>query len=126
MFKFYNPHPKGLRVNDCVKRALTIATGKPYNLVSLELNRLKKITGCKSYNNKNNWKEYINLLGWKKMPFPAEAGKPRMNGFQFTTNYPHGTFILSMAHHLSVCKNGVILDTWDCRHKCIYNAWEVR
>ena len=28
MFSYYNPHPQGKRVKDCLKRALTLATGK--------------------------------------------------------------------------------------------------
>ena len=48
-----------------------------------------------------------------------------MTGETFCEYYPNGTYILRMAHHLSVCKDGVLYDTWNCGEKCVYNAWKV-
>jgi hypothetical protein len=126
-FIFNNPHPKGKLVKDCVKRALAIATGKDYMEIQRELNRLKKITGCQIFNERGNFKYYIEkVLKCTKLSFPAEKGKERMNGYQFTLEYPKGIYILRMAGHLTCCKDGVINDTWDCSDKCVYNAWEVK
>lgn len=50
MYQYNNPHPQGKRTTDCLKRAITLATGKPYLKVKKELNDLKKITGCKAFN----------------------------------------------------------------------------
>ena len=30
MYKYYNPHPKGLSTDDCVKRAIVVVTGMDY------------------------------------------------------------------------------------------------
>lgn len=46
MYKYLNVHPKGLKVRDCVKRAITTTTGMDYMEVQRELNRFKKITGA--------------------------------------------------------------------------------
>ena len=124
-FEFLCLHPKGKIVRDCVKRALTFATGLTYQEVSLMLNRLKKETKCKKFNEDKNWKEYIKRLGYEKMSFPAKQGCNRMTGETFCEYYPHGTYILRMAHHLTICKDGVIYDTWNCSEKCVYNAWKV-
>lgn len=125
-YKFLNLHPKGLRVRDCVKRAFALASGKPYKEVSAELNRLKKKTGAKYFNYKSNWKVYVKLQGWQKMSFPAVKGVPRMNGERFCERYPKGTYVLSMACHLTAVVDGVIYDTWNCSKKCVYNAWKVK
>ena len=125
MFQFLNVHPKGLFVKDCVKRALTFATGKPYEEVSLELNRLKKKTKCKKFNDNKNWKEYIKQLGYEKISFPIEKNTSCMTGETFCEYYSKGTYILRIAHHLSVCKDGIIYDTWNCSEKRVYNAWKV-
>ena len=126
-FCYNNPHPQGKIVKDCVKRAITLATGRDYRDISLELNRIKKITGCEKFNNPKNTKYYIeNVLGGKKLSFPAEKGKQRMDGFNFTLQYPKGIYILRMAGHISCVIDGVINDTWDCSNKCVYNAWVIK
>lgn len=125
MYKFFNAHPKGLRVTDCVKRALTVATGEDYMEIQRQLNRLKRELGVEHYNDNVVWKKFISNKGWKEFTFQAVKGQKRMNGESFCESYPKGTYVLSMAGHLSVCKNGVIYDTWNCSQKCVYKAWLV-
>ena len=127
MYQYLNVHPKGLRVCDCVKRAITTATGMDYMEVQRELNRCKKITGCVKFNDNKNWKYYVEKeLKTKKLSFQAIQGQPRMNGERFCKAFPKGNYILRMAGHLSCCIDGVIYDTWDCSEKCVYNAWEIK
>ena len=58
-FIYCNVHPKGLRVGDCVKRAITKTTGKDYMEVQRELNRYKKKTGAAKFNSRDNWASYL-------------------------------------------------------------------
>ena len=126
-FQFYNAHPEGKRVGDCVKRAVTYVTGMDYHQVQLELNRYKKVTGAKTYNESKNCSSYVeNVLHMKKLSFPAQKGIARMNGYTFAKSFPKGRYILNMAHHWTACVDGVIYDTWDCREKCVYTAYELR
>lgn len=126
MFTYYNAHPKGLHVGDCVKRAIVTTTGMDYMEVQRALNHHKTITGCKKFNDPGNPEHYIqNVLHATKMPFPAKKGKPRMNGERFCQAYPKGSYILSMAGHWSTCVNGVIYDTWDTSEKCVYTAYKM-
>lgn len=125
-FQYSNPHPQGKIVKDCAKRAITLATGKDYKEVQRELNRTKAITHCDIYNRPKNIKYYIeHVLKCRKISYPAEKGKSRMNGLVFAIDHPTGRYILRMAGHLSCCIDGKILDTWDCSEKCVYNAWKV-
>jgi len=124
-YQYYNPHPKQKKVGDCVKRAFTIATGKDYMEIQRELNALKNELGLDSFNNNKNFQEYIKRNGWLKLSFKAVKGEPRMNGHRFVKDYPKGTYVLRMAGHLATVKDGVLLDTWDSRKKCVYNAWKV-
>ena len=125
-YQFTNPHPKGKRVKDCVKRAIVLAEDADYMDIQRTLNRIKKEVGAKAYNYDSVWKTYIERKGYKKMSFPAVKGKKRMNGHRFATKYDKGVYILNMARHISVCIDGVIHDTWDCRDKCVYTAYKVR
>lgn len=90
------------------------------------LNRIKREIGEKDFNTKKCCDEYVKRFGWKKLSFPAEKGKSRMNGQRFAEQHPTGVYILNMAKHWSCCKDGVIYDTWDCKEKCVYTAFEVR
>ena len=127
MYNYSNPHPLKKSVGDCVKRAIVHATGMGYKEVSLELNRHKKESGARVYNQDLNWESYVEKnYRAIKMSFPASKGVPRMNGHRFTEAYPKGNYVLRMANHLVACVDGVILDTWDCREKCVYSAYEVR
>ena len=124
---FYNAHPEGKRVGDCVKRAISLVAEMDYHQVQLELNRYKKITGAKKYNSNYNPHKYCeNVLKMEKLSFPAQAGKSRMNGDRFTRAYPKGRYILNMAGHWTACVDGKIYDTWDCRGKCVYTAYKMR
>lgn len=126
MYTYFNAHPQGKSVDDCVKRAITVATGMDYMEVQRELNRHKKITGAKSFNERKNCDHYVEtVLHGVRMSFPAKAGRPRMNGQRFMEAYPKGRYILNMAGHWSCCVDGVIYDTWDCSEKCVYTAYKV-
>lgn len=128
MYKFLNPHPQGKRVGDCVKRAITIASGKDYNEVKRELNHYKRKTGAEVFNEwHKNVEPYIKeTLGGVKMSFPAVKGEARMNGKMFCVKYPKGTYILQMARHLVCCIDGCLYDTWDCYDKCVYTAYKIK
>lgn len=126
MFKYLNLHPEGKLVGDCVKRTVAKVFDKDYKEVSLELNRFKKVTGEPTFNSTKNWTKFVENLGGVKLSFPAVAGQPRMNGYSFVKEFPKGRYLLRMAKHTVACVDGVIYDTWDCRDKCVYFAYEVK
>lgn len=125
MYTFSNPHPDGKRVGDCVKRALTLATGEDYREISRQLNRIKRELGCSSYQDNPVWKEFIRRRGYEKEFYKAVKGQPRMNGQRFMETHPDGIYILRMAGHLTCCIDGMIYDTWDCSESCVYNSFKV-
>lgn len=126
MYQYFNAHHKGKRVGDCVKRAITKATGMDYMEVQRQLNRYKKVTGASSYNTDYNPHKYVeNVLHGEKLSFPAKAGQKRMTAGTFSEKYPQGKYILNMAKHWSCCVDGIIYDTWDCTEKCVYTAYRV-
>ena len=72
MYIYSNPHPKGKRVGDCVKRAIVLATGLDYMEVQRQLNAHKKVTGASVYNDNKNWKSFVeNVL--KAIPIKIEV-----------------------------------------------------
>ena len=110
MYKYYNPHPKGLSTDDCVKRAIVVVTGMDYAKVQRELNEYKTVTGAKSFNSIKNLRYVEDVLRAKN---------------KFCRKYPRGRFILDMVGHWSACVDGCIYDTWDCSKKKVNFAYEV-
>lgn len=126
MYKYYNAHPKGMLVDDCVKRAICLTSRKDYNEVQRELNAYKKVTGAKKFYSDGNPRRYVeDVLGAERISFSGLVGFKRITAEQFCKMYPQGRYILSMAGHWSACINGNILDTWDCSDEYVNSAYAV-
>ena len=39
---------------------------------------------------------------------------------------PKGTYLVTMNGHITVIKDGIVYDTFDCRDREIWNAWKVK
>ena len=120
MYKYYNPHPKGLSTDDCVKRAIVVVTGMDYSKVQRELNEYKTVTGAKSFNSVKNLRYVEDILKAKKISLDVE-----MTVDEFCKKYPKGRYILDMDEHWSACVGGYIYDTWDCGKKKVNFAYEI-
>jgi len=123
MFIEFNAHPKGLKTSDCVVRAISISGNTDYNTCRREMNQLKRKWGFASYKDTKFLYKYFE--GKPRLIFKAVKGEPRIKGSNFTDLHPEGTYILKMAGHVTCCKDGVILDTWDCSYRSVYTAWEI-
>ena len=121
--------------NDCVTRAIEIATGKPYKEIYGEINELAKkerITKKKKVKSNaregvypNTWKKYIKSLGWEWTPtmFIGSGCKTHLK----ESDLPKGILIVSVSRHLTVVKNGVIYDTGNPSRggsRCVYGSFK--
>ena len=121
---------------DCVVRAVTIATGKPYQEVYDEINaigKLEKITKRKKGKSsarkgvyKKTTKEYIENLGWKWTPtmFIGSGCKVHLKAEEL----PKGTLIANLSKHIVTVIDGVINDTFDCSRnetRCVYGYYQL-
>ena len=120
MYKYYNPHPKGLSVDDCVKRAIVAVTGYDYAVVQRELNEYKKVTGAKSFNSIKNLRYVEDVLNAKRIKVCSNITVE-----EFCEQHPRGRYILDMDAHWSACVGGCIYDTWDCGKKKVNFAYEI-
>jgi hypothetical protein len=55
----------------------------------------------------------------------AEKGKKRMTVLDFAKAHPTGRYVVSIANHEAACVDGVILDAWNCGHKCIVGYFDM-
>lgn len=56
---------------------------------------------------------------------PAIKGKSRMTVEQFAETHPTGRYVISVASHETACVDGVILDAWNCGHKCVVGYFDM-
>lgn len=61
----------------------------------------------------------------EKISFSPKGGKRGVNGHTVCKRYPGGTFIINQPYHVSCVRDGVLLDTEDCRDVMVYNMWRI-
>ena len=129
------------KAGDCVVRSIAIATGINYEEVyedlykaneAFRLNSKTKL--ARSLKQKNDTprtgthrvvvKKYLEQLGWKWTPtmFVGQGCKVHLKKDEL----PIGTLIVSCSKHITVVKDGVLHDTYDCSRngtRCVYGYW---
>jgi len=129
------------KAGDCVVRSIAIVTGMNYQKVYKDLYdanenfRINSKTNlARSLKQKNDsprtgthrvvLKKYLEKLGWKWTPtmFIGQGCKVHLKKEEL----PSGILIVSCSKHITVVKNGVLHDTYDCSRngtRCVYGYW---
>jgi hypothetical protein len=115
MYKYYNAHPKGLWIDDCLKRAIAVTTRMDYSDV------LRKLDDFKS-NEEMHFVE--DVLGAKRIKYPSR-GVGKMTASRFCKIHRRGRYILEMQGHFTACIDGILLDTWDPSDEVVLSAYRV-
>tara|TARA_B110000116_G_scaffold264168_1_gene271639 strand:+ start:438 stop:923 length:486 start_codon:yes stop_codon:yes gene_type:complete len=132
---------KGM-AGDCVVRSIAIAANLSYKKVYEDLyqaNEIFRTTSktklARSLNQKNDsprtgthrvvLKKYLLQLGWKWTPtmFVGQGCKVHLKKDEL----PNGTLIVSCSKHITVVKDGILHDTYDCSRngtRCVYGYWK--
>ena len=101
-------------VNDCTIRAIAHGTGQDYMGVYNELfERAQKIGNLP--NARKTYEPYLLELGWQKH---SPAKNARGKKIRLKNWDSDGTYIILTSKHLTCVKDGVLLDSWDCRPWC--------
>ena len=125
-FRYTNANPKNSKSSgDCVVRAISLATGLPWDKVYTELCnigfKLKSMP-----NDDKTYEKYLESMGWEKQRQPRKHDNTKYLAKELAEMSSQGngiTAIIRVANHLSVVSNGFILDTWDCGYKTVGNFW---
>lgn len=122
LYKKFNVNPKGRDTSDCVVRALTIATGKDYKTIYTELFNISLESGY-FLNEKRVEDVLLEREGFKKQKQPRknDGTKYKVREILLLTNA--SIIVIRVAHHLTVVKDGILLDTWNCSEKTINNYY---
>lgn len=114
--------------DDCVCRAIAIATGEPYRKVYDELaTRMKAIGKAKSARNgipRKVYESYLYEQGWEWTP-TMQVGKGCQVHLK-NNELPNSTIIVRLSKHLSTIRDGHIRDTHDSSRggtRCVYGYY---
>lgn len=113
---------------DCMIRAVSIATDKPYSII----HKMLYEEGWRAVRSRSTgkWKDQIERvltkLGfqWYWESFPAVKGQSRITPQTFP--YETGRYLLQLAGHVVAVKEGKYYDTWNSGMKCVYTALRIQ
>lgn len=120
---------------DCVTRSISIASGMEYRQVYDDLNKLAKTEDLVADWQRRSssrlgvfqrtWYRYLRNLGWRWVQTGPPSRLPVV--YLTSSDLPTGTLIVSLKNHMTVMRDGVIYDTFDCREsgaKCVHGFWK--
>lgn len=119
MYKYYNANAHGNFVNDCVIRAISVAENKSWSDTYDDLSRIAKKNGILL--DDVNFVEP--LLDFRYDRIETYSGDTVRDILE---DNPYGIYLVTMNGHITVIKDGVVYDTFDCRDRIVRNVWVVR
>ena len=118
MYKFFNANSRGNFVNDCVVRAISVAEGKSCDKTYEELSYMAQEEGI-LLDDVNFVEDYLDKRYDRQCHYSKTVG-------EFLDEFPQGVYLVTMKGHITVIMDGVLYDTFDCRDRRMWCAWEVR
>ena len=119
-WKFLNLQPLGKLEEDCVTRAISLATGQDYKTIQEQLLLISELFECE----KLCVCCYKHLLDYV-YNFERIEAVQGMTIEEFLEQFDTGIFIIRVDGHLTCAIDGNIIDTWDCTNKIVDIVWFV-
>ena len=114
----YNPNPKGLKVGDCVIRALSKALNKSWADIYIDI-CVKGLEMADMPSSNIVWGTYLMEKGYHRVECPE-----LMTVNEFTKKHNKGTYILGTGTHVITVIDGDYYDAWDSGDAVPYYYWE--
>ena len=117
MFEYFNPNPVQKNVGDCTVRAISKALDQDWDTtywgLCLEGNVRKDMPSANA-----TWGAFLRKNGYRRELAPED-----ITVFEFSEEYPDGTYILALSSHVVCIIDGVIYDTWDSGNETVIYYW---
>ena len=122
MYKYYNVRQDGMHENDCVCRAITVATGLKYNAI----NKLLEITALMNDCDKLCICCYHNLLE-EILGYQCVSCKnyKKRKVKDIAKIHSDKKVLIRIEGHLTVSLYGNVLDIWDCTNEIVDCYWVI-
>ena len=119
-FKYINVNPDNIKESDCVTRAITLASGLPYEEVRKKLFHTARLLNCTKLC-VCCYKFLIeDVLNYKRV------NCDNMTVGEFADRHPYGKYLVRMNGHISTIINNCVMDIFDCRDYVVTDAWKVK
>ena len=120
-FVSYNPNPVGLKVGDCVVRALSKALGQKWEETYIDL-CVEGCLRCDMPSANAVWGAYLRRKGFEREIIPNTC--PDCYTVEdFCADYPNGTYILALDGHVVSVVDGQYYDTWQSGREVPIYYW---
>ena len=119
-FRYLNVNPNKTKRNDCVTRAISLASGFSYGKIRKKLFHTARLLDC----------EKLCMTCYCFLIQQVLGGIPKncenMTVGEFIDKHPEGTYLIRIDGHLTCGLNNTVYDIWDCRNRLCTMAWEIR
>lgn len=124
IFKYHNQNPHNRITTDCVARSISFALNIPYNNVVIEMAEIQCKTG---FVVSEREELLLKAHGINKQPMLRHDDNTKYTLKEFINEHPRGTYLVRMPSHLTVVKDGINYDIWDCTksNRKVGNYWIV-
>lgn len=119
-FVYYNARPDGEREEDCVCRAITLATGLRYETVEKLLDMTAACYECDALFVDCYSRLLEDVFGYIGVKcFHAETVE------EIARAYPNNKVLIRINGHLTVALSSFVFDTWNCSQELADRYWVV-
>ena len=123
-YKYYNNNPNNKKVGDCVIRAISLALGVSWERVFEDLVSIARVQKSVP-----TWKdvyfEYLKIYPTINVKYQDKNGNTKRLTPKLVCDMS-GIYIIKVANHLTVVKEGCLMDIWDCSDKAAYKIWRIK
>lgn len=119
MFKYLNLNPLSIEEEDCVTRAIALASGYSYADIQDKLYYMARLFDC----------EELCVCCYKHLlddifRYPRIKARGMTVG-ELCEEYPDSILLIRIDGHLTCVVHGIIRDLWDCSDKFADIVWKV-
>lgn len=118
-FVYYNANPKGETRNDCVTRAISLASDLPYQTIRKKLYYTAQLLNCEKLCVACYRHLLDDVFEYEQVPCYG------LTVNDFADKHPYGTYLLRIDGHIVTLIDNNIYDIWDCREEFITDSWRV-
>ena len=111
MYIYYNNNPNGIKIGDCVVRAISAALNQPWERTYIDL-CIEGYLFANLPNANEVWHSYLVSEGYKRYVIPDSCPNCYTIG-HFAEDHPQGIYIVATGTHVVCVKNGNVYDNWN-------------